>query len=53
MYSCHHSLLIKGDGVICDESNRNLCGYVNFLKLKAGSVYIRRWGGGWWVLKLQ
>ena len=30
MYSCQHSLLIKGDGVIRDESTRHFCGYVIF-----------------------
>ena len=53
IYSCHHPLLVKGDGVIYDESARNFCGYANFLKLKAGPVYITWWGGGWWVRKLE
>ena len=53
MYSWHHSLLTKGDGVICDESARNFCGYVNFLKLMAGLVYVKQWGGGWWMCKRE
>ena len=35
-----------GGGVIRDERARYFCGYVNFLKLKTGLVYVRRWGGG-------